>query len=336
MSKELVNAPNARTWRDIPQPVKPRAMSREGRWRLVAAGVRMTAAIAIVAALAWGGWQMVSALRENSKSMPAAARAAPLKNVELKTNSEGVLDRDPEWLGVTLALPKNISLMEVDLRQLRDRLLEDGQVLTANLTRRFPDRLSVQITERSPVARIMVETAPGESERYLVARDGVMFRGAGYDSKLITSLPWLDGVTITRQGRGFLPVAGMDRVSDLLAEALLNVEHLYQTWRVVSLARLESDREIEVRSRAPHAVTVVFNANGDFFRQLAKLDYLWDNVASRPNIQARIDLTLGRQVPMVIQPRATAAEGPGALLTQPTITSFSALPTLSFQPKREF
>jgi cell division protein FtsQ len=311
-------------------------MSREGRWRLVAAGLRMMAALGIVATLAWGGWQVVSALRENAKSMPAAARAAPLKKVELKTNVEGVLNRDPDWLGLTLALPKNITLMEVDLRQLRERLLEDGQVLTANLTRKFPDRLAVQITERSPIARLMVESAPGESERYLVARDGVIFRGAGYDSKLIATLPWLDGVTITRQGRGFLPLAGMDRVSDLLAEALHNVEHLYQTWRVVSLARLQSDREIEVRSRAPHAVTIVFNANGDFFRQLAKLDYLWDKLAGRPNIQARIDLTLGRQVPVVIEPRALAPEGPSALLQQPTVSTFSALPAFSFQPKREF
>lgn len=330
MSKDLINIPTARSWRDIPQPVKPRAMSREGRWRLLAATLRTTAAVVVVAALGWGAWTVAAALRESSRAMPAVARAAPLKRAELKTNREGMLDRDPEWLARTLALPKNVSLMEIDLLQLRTRLLADGQVLTANLTRIFPDRLSVQVTERTPIARVMADVG-GEFQPLLVARDGVVFRGAGYDPEMVEELPWLDGVTIARRNGQFQPLPGMETIGELLAEARQKAEHLYRTWHVVSLARLATDREIEVRTRGPHAATIVFNATDDFFRQLAKLDYLWQTLASRPAVQARVDLSLGRQVPVTIaEPAAT--EPPAGPAAKP---AFSAFPSTLFQPKRE-
>jgi cell division protein FtsQ len=67
---------------------------------------------------------------------------------------------------------------------------------------------------------------------------------------------------------------------------------------VISLARLATDRELEARTVA--GTTVVFGARGDFFRQLAKLDYLWDSLASAPGVPARIDLTLGREIPVMI------------------------------------
>ena len=333
MSKDLINAPVTRSWRDISQPVKPRAMSREGRWRLLAATFRTTAAVAVAGALAWGGWAVAGALGENSKSMPAAARAVPLKRAELKTNREGVLDRDPEWLTRTLALPKSISLMEIDLLQLRTRLLADGQVLTANISRSFPDRLNVQVTERTPIARVMAGLA-GEARPLLVARDGVVFPGAGYDPKLIESLPWLAGVALTRRNQQFLPLAGMETIGELLGEARQKAEHLYHTWHVVSLERLASDRQIEVRTRAPHAVTIVFSATDDFFRQLAKLDYMWQSLATRPAVQARIDLTLGRHVPVTLTepPVGGLQAGPTA---KPAAAAFPAFPARFFQPKRE-
>jgi hypothetical protein len=46
---------------------------------------------------------------------------------------------------------------------------------------------------------------------------------------------------------------------------------------------------------------VVFNANTDYFRQLAKLDYLWEKIAGVPVVQARIDLSLGREVPVYLE-----------------------------------
>lgn len=299
MIKDFAQTPPTRSWRDIPQPVKPHTMSRGGRWRLLLAGGRTLAVITFVLVVAWGGWKLTQALQENPNRMPAAAKAVPVRPPELKTS--GVLS--PAWLARTLRVPKSASLMELDLGQLRDRLLADRQVVSAALTRNFPDRLIVAINERSPVARVMTKRA-GPPQPLLVARDGVVFGGEGYDPALIERLPWLDGFKLARSGSAFLPIEGMDVVGDLLAKAReadprVESDHLNRCWRVVSLARLASDRELEVRTA--RGITVVFSAHGDFFRQLAKLDYMWERLANAPEAPARIDLSLGREVPVMVE-----------------------------------
>ncbi len=298
MSKDLIIAPTARSWRDIPQPVKPRAMSREGKWRLTTAVLRATGAAAVIAGVAWGLWEVTSALQENPRRKPEAARAVAIKQLELRT--DGVLGN--EWLARTLALPKNASLMELDLQALRLRLMAGGQVNAASLTKNFPDTLKVQVGERSPVARVMAHWR-GEQRALVVARDGVVFEGVGYGAAMLATLPWLDGVKLTRAADTYQPVENMGLVAELLARARLDAEHLYQTWQVVSLARLRSDGVIEIRTKP--GTLVVFGANGDFFQQLAKLDYQWEALATAPNPPRKIDLSLGREVSVAFQPLPT-------------------------------
>lgn len=295
MSKDLVIAPTARSWRDIPQPVKPRAMSREGKWRLTTSMLRVAGAAFVIAGVAWGAWEVAAALAENPAKTPAAAKALPVKNLELTT--DGVLGK--EWLARTLALPKGAALVELDLQALRLRLFASGQVSAASLTKKFPDTVRAQVAERSPVVRVMASLG-GAQKTLLVARDGVVFDGEGFSADTLALLPWLDGVKLARDGAGFLPLEGMGLVADLLARARLDAEHLYRTWQVVSLARLASDGEIQVRTKM--GIAVVFAANGDFFQQLAKLDYQWDAFVAMPAPPAKIDLSLGREVSVAFQP----------------------------------
>ena len=297
MSKDIVNAPTARSWRDIPQPVKPRAMSREGKWRLTTSFLRTFGVAVVLGGVAWGTWEVARALQENPALTPAAAKAVPVSNLELTT--DGVLHQ--EWLARTLALPKNASLMELDLQALRTRLFASGQVTAANLSKKLPHTLRAQVAERSPIARIRASLR-GEEKTLLVARDGVVFEGEGYADDTIALLPWLDGVKLARAEHRFLPLEGMGVVADLLSRARLDAAHLYRTWEVISLARLASDNEIIVRTKP--GTHVVFAANGDFFQQLAKLDYQWDVLAAMPSPPSKIDLSLGREVSVAFQPVA--------------------------------
>lgn len=304
MSEETRNVPATRSWRDIPQPVKPRAMSRGGRWRRWRAIAGTTALLALLGGLAAGGWLIVAALQENSPQMPDIAKTVAIRAPELRTTRDGVLD--DAWLARTLALPPRVSLMELDLEKLRARVLADGQVLTASLTRQFPDRLIVHVTERTPLARLRIEHA-GQPCDFLVARDGVVFAGHGFDPVLLDSLPWLAGVKLATDGGGFRPIARMNMVAQLLTDAQLAAGHLYRTWRIVSLERLDSDDEFEVTT-SDHT-TIVFSAKGGFIVQLANLDYMMEKLARLPPARARIDLSLGREVPVRIEP-LTAALAP--------------------------
>jgi len=327
LSPDNTNVPSTRSWRDISQPVKSRAMSRGGRVRLVLAAARSLAFGLLVAGVAWGCWTVFEALQHDGQPKSAAAKTGPLKTPELVRSHDGVLDN--AWLVRTLRLPAGISLIELDLANLRERLLADRQVLTAGLTRHFPDRLTVQITERMPIARVRVKES-GEERDFLVAGDGVVYLGSGYDVGILRTLPWLDGLRLARDGTGFRASVDLDPVARLLVAAQYSAPHLYRTWQTVSLARLVLDRELEVTNG--QGVTVVFNAKGEFFPQLARLDFVLER---RDRLQMagtmRIDLSLGREVPFTIEP-SPAVEAKSVAARAPTPPA-----TLTFQlrTKRE-
>jgi cell division protein FtsQ len=294
-------APTARSWRNIPQQVKPRAMSPEGHRRLIGRVLRVGGAAAVLAIMGWGLWQTIAAL-ENSPQSLSGSPAPSIAAVVLVT--DGVLDR--AWLVHQLALPKKAGLMSLDLEQLRARVMASRQVETAAIIRNFPATLQVRISERTPVARVLVQDGAAAAKALLVARDGVVFEGAGYDFPMLDSLPWLDGTKLARRNGGYAPIEGMDTVAELLARAKLEAENLYRDWHVVSLARLASDGEIEVRTR--EGLTVIFGTQEDFFRQLARLDLLLESARSRGAAQvSQIDLSLGNQVPMTFEAAAPAA-----------------------------
>ena len=268
-------------------------MSSEGRRRVVLGVLKTVVITGSLAALVWGGFEVAAALQDDPKKMAGSMTAVPLHDLVLVT--DGVLDQ--AWLTRTLAVPKGASLMGLDLYQLRARLLVSGQVRAATLTRNFPATLAVTLTERTPVARLQVQDQGDAPRPLLVARDGTVFEGIGFDPAMLETLPWLSGVKLTRQGGVFLPVAGMEAVADLLAKAKLEAEHLYADWRRVSLTRLASDGEIEVGTK--DGTKIIFGTSEDFFRQLANLDAILDAARTQPDKALReINLAVGGQVPV--------------------------------------
>ncbi|HVU23517.1 MAG TPA: FtsQ-type POTRA domain-containing protein [Opitutus sp.] len=326
MNRHEIIAPPARSWREIPQQVKPRAMSREGRRRVAWSATKTVAAIVILGGLTWGGVQIAAMLQGNAQKIAAAGEAHPVKDVVLLT--DGVLDQ--RWLVRTLALPKAATLMQLDLYQLRSRLTASGQVRAATLTRTFPATLTVTLTENSPVARVMAQDGSEPPHMLLVARDGTVFAGEGFDPEMIETLPWLDGVALTRRGQGFAPIAGMEKAADLLGKAKLETEPLYRTWHVVSLARLESDREIVVQ--AQDGTKIVFGTAADFFPQLARLDALLDAARAHTSQPIReINLAIGAQVPVAFADAKPVPGVPEQTLTlpaaaKPAVARIPALP----------
>lgn len=260
---------------------------------MVFAGLKTAGIVAVLAGAVWGGLEVAATFQSNSRKVTEIAPSAPVKDLILVT--DGVLDQ--AWLARTLALAKNTSLMALDLFQLRTRVLASGQVRTATLTRSFPATLAVNLSERMPVARLSAQDRDAEPHTLLVARDGVVYEGVGYDPNMLQTLPWLAGVKLLRAGGAYQPVTGMESVADLLAKAKLEAEHLYDTWRVVSLARLDSDGELEVVTR--DATKITFGINEDFFRQLANLDAILDAAQAHPEKSPReINLAVGAQVPV--------------------------------------
>ncbi|MBP8257359.1 MAG: FtsQ-type POTRA domain-containing protein [Opitutaceae bacterium] len=290
MNRNATPFPSARSWRDIPQEIAPRSMSREGRRRLTMGLVKACVVTVLVAVGAWAAFELVEIWQHDPAKLAAPVKSEPLRAIRL--NTDGVLDL--KWIEGRLKLQKGVTLMELDLVALQGVLLSDGQVKTAVLTRRFPDTLIASLQERSPVARLRAVDASGNPADLLVARDGVVFPGSNFSDTLISSLPWLGGVTLHRSGAGFVPISGMETVADLLVTAQGNVPVLYRSWRVISLERLASDGEIVVKTTDP--MDVVFGTRDDFFKQVALLDAVLAEIRLHPqNPVATINLTYGKQ-----------------------------------------
>lgn len=305
----------ARHWKDIPQAVSHRAMSAEGKRRATLRTLKIVGTVVSLGLLAWGGIEVAGALRDQPGVGPSVP-SAPLSELVLST--DGVLDR--AWVSRALALPRGASLMSLDLFQLRARLLASGQVRAATLTKNFPSTLAVSLNERSPVARLQVQDSQDDARTLLVARDGTVFEGANYDPKMIETLPWLAGLRLTRQGGAFQPITNMETVADLLAKAKLEAEHLYATWRSVSLEYLAKDNEIKVATRDGQVIT--FSTNEDYFRQLANLDAILDAAKAHPERALReINLAVGSEVPAAFSPASPADGAPASPVRSAPTTS---------------
>lgn len=295
MSPSTVIPPPARTWRDIPQEVTPRAMSSEGRRRRGIATMKVAAGVALVGSLAWGGWMLNNTWRHNPAAITAPVKSSPLRKIEVHT--DGVLD--DAWVQNRLALPQGVELMALDLPGLQAKLLGEGQVKAAVVARQFPGTLVVKLEERTPVARIAAQDGNDAPETFVVARDGVVYRGSGYTEALVHSLPFLGGVRLKRADDRFVPVDGMDKVADLLLTVHDYAPELYRRFSVVELDRIATDGEIVVESS--DVKRIVFGTRDDFFRQVARLVYIVDQTRARANSGpiASVNLAVGgNQVPV--------------------------------------
>ena len=308
MSKAHATSPAPRTWRDLPQRVAPRAMTAAGRKRRSRQRLRWILGLVVVAALGVGGYEVWRTTRAHPDMFNGAGQSEPLREITLET--DGVLDL--AWVKASLALPAEVGMMDLDLFVLRDRLMATGQVGAAVLTRRFPDTLEVRLIERSPIMRLRARPADGRLRDFLLARDGVIFEGTGYEERLLLSLPWLAGVALAQAETGFAPLPGMARVADLLATAAGNIHRRYADWQVVSLERYASDGEILVRTKG--GPEVIFGTREDFFTQVARLDLILERAQSRPDQPLRaINLAVGpSQVPVALDasPAATLVSPP--------------------------
>lgn len=315
---------SGRSWRDISQEVKPRAMSRKGRRRQYTSWFKAAGISVAVCGVAFGVFHLVHEWETDRAAFADSVNSEPVKDIAWRT--DGTLTK--KWIEETLALPKGAALMALDLPALCNRLTAQGQVQSAVVERRFPATLFVTLKERFPVARVQALDKHGLAKQLFVSKEGLVYDGTNYDRQMVGGLPWLDGIRLVRQGTGYAPITGMAEVSRLLTTAQIDAPHLYRTWLVVSLAKLADRDEISVK--AQDVDEIIFSRKEDFFKQIAQLDYVLDLARERPEATLRsINLALAGQVPVKFD------QNPASLATQEYSPQFTLQP-LQRKTQRDF
>lgn len=285
---------------------RPRPINRTGRRRAVVDGMRLWVSVTALGVSLIAGYVLWGTWKDNPAALAAPTQSAPLREIAVRT--DGVLDR--AWVERTLGIAPGTGLMSLDLAALRDRLVQTGQVRTAVVTRRFPDVLGVTIEERGPVLRVRAHNAGGELMHFFVARDGSVFTGERYAEEMVNALPWLDGASLTRSasGVGFARVEGMEAVAELLGTMRGSAPGLAKEVLSVSIARYARDGIVTVRTA--EVAEVVFGTREDFYGQIARLDYILDELRARPGATPIRSINLaigGNQVPVSFEPPPAAA-----------------------------
>ena len=279
------------SWKDIDQDVKAKGISKTAFKRILLSRCRVVGAILGAFLILAAALKLFVMNEDLSVSLSKAGRALPVKSILLESDA---LPRD--WVLEYLDLSdRELDLLGLDIGQLKTKLESHPQALSVEIARQLPDTLFISVNEREPVAKVLAEDARRGRLTLLVDRYGIVYEGIGYGAKQIKSLPYLDGIRLRQAEGGFEPLIGMEPVANLLSQAKEVAPHLYQSWKVVSLA--EYPRLIV---KSGFVREVVFEKDkSDFRRQISRLDYIVDYYKSHAYSKvAKVDLTMNSQVPV--------------------------------------
>ena len=289
--KESEASRKTNSWKDIDQDVKAKGISKTAFKRILLSRCRVVGAILGAFLILAAALKLFVMNEDLSVSLSKAGRALPVKAILLDSDA---LPRD--WVLEYLDLSdRELDLLGLDIGQLKTKLESHPQALSVEIARQLPDTLFISVNEREPVAKVLAEDARRGRLTLLVDRYGIVYEGIGYGVKQIKSLPYLDGIRLRQAEGGFEPLIGMEPVANLLSQAREVAPHLYQSWKVVSLA--EYPRLIV---RSGFVREVVFEKDkSDFRRQISRLDYIVDYYKSHAYSKvAKVDLTMNSQVPV--------------------------------------
>lgn len=284
------SANGEQSWRELAGPRRSRVNSpqarkrRHKRWFKLFSMLALTALV--VGGIARAGWL----LNQRDEALQITPPSRPIERILFDT--DGVLP--DAWLSRTIDLRPGMSMMQVDIRHLKQALEAEAQVKSASVERVFPSDLRIVITEHQPVMRLAIATADGQRRQRIVARDGTVYDGVGYPRASLKNLPYVQ--PYQHPDGSFFPLRGIERVAELLDQTRNDDPQLFASWQVISLEHYSGDLKlpgqvIEVRSTM--VPRILFSAATDFARQLDRLAYILEYVRNQgnPSLQ-RIDLSL--------------------------------------------
>jgi hypothetical protein len=224
-------------------------------------------------------------------------RSLPVQGIVFRT--DGALTQ--KWLANWLGPLRGLSLAEINLSKLHQNLVAEDQILSAQISRKFPATLEVFIKERDPLLVLRMRDNKLKYRDWLVSSDGFLYEGTGYSTASLRMLPSLkvgvDAIQKNSQSKGYKPLSEIPVVAPLLELARSEYPEIFRDWRVVSYNRpKDSDPGANITITSKRVGCIRFDPT-DYAAQLKRLSYLLDETkfSQVPFINS-IDLSHGRSV----------------------------------------
>lgn len=289
------NTENA-SWRGIKQSASRKAVTTIARRRRLAVIGRNAGLIAVcitvLGSLGFGIYWM----QRNPVEISVKGPSEPLNGFVWKT--DGVLTE--YWFKQYAAPAIGTPLMDVDIYQLREKLLTFGQIADVSVERQFPAQLAITVLERTPILRARVALPSGGHQDLLVATDGCVYTAYNYQRVQLARLPFLGGVRFEKLDEGTIkPIEGVDTMDALLAIARQQYPDIARKFIVIDSRDFSGDIDDPyaiIRVKTRDVEEILFRPR-DFSEQLAKLKQILDYSEAKGYAEIpRIDLRLEEPV----------------------------------------
>lgn len=273
---------------------KEAARNNEERFRAIRRGLIIaTLASAACAAFLWAGVTLESFLMRD----PQFTLAVPPDPGEESPAVEliGVKYTERSAIVATFQHDYGRSVYHIPLRKRRDELLRFAWVKDARVTRVWPNRLQIRISEREPVAFLAL---PGETQMPLVDREGHILLP---ETRQALNLPVLHG--LTRQQTDEQRRIRVSRLEKLLADG----EELAAN---VSEVDVSDPDNLKVMQDSGGKAVMLILGNRYFKRRLEKFRQnaasLLEKSPEKTVFDLRVEGSIYARPP---QPTLTASEG---------------------------
>ena len=213
--------------------------------------------------------------------------------------SDGALNH--KWFLNWMGPLRGLSLSEINLEKLQNNLIQEDQILTAQVKRMFPSTLEVLIKEREPLLVLRLRDVKVKYRDWMVSSDGCIYQGNEYSPAMIRLLPSLQVpssmIQRTADNQGYRRLKEIPVVAPLLELARSDYPEIFRDWTVVSYNRpSDKDPGANISIKSKRVGNIRFNPT-DYAHQLSRLRYLLDEpkFSQAPFIRS-IDLSHGRSV----------------------------------------
>lgn len=215
----------------------------------------------------------------------------PLQTVQFKTN--GHITK--KFLIKALAIKKNALFDDINIFNLKKRLLNITQVKDVYIERKFPASIFIKLEERIPLLKFVIQNGDEIDLLFVDRNNGSIFHGSCLPKKVMLATPYVElNLERTPTNKiGYKPIAGIQHIKHLIDLLRDEYPYIYNDIHKFSLLKYDPREganwsRIEIYQKS--GKVIVFNPH-NLELQLLNLDYILNERKFPQNSVRKIDLS---------------------------------------------